>query len=454
MLHSLRVRLFLVMVLVVIASIVTVVFFVRRATVDEFQRFVASGGMIRERRLEGVLATYYARRESWEGVQPLLEHLAQLTGEEIVLADAKGHVIADSAGRLSEGQTLGSGFANQPAAVILHWGTPVGVVFVSRSGEAIPGLSSGVFFSGVDRALLLAAAAAASLALLMTLAFSRRILGPVEALTAAARKMEVGDLSQQVKVTSHDEIGELGHAFNAMATGLQRLERLRKDMVNDVAHELRTPLSNISGYLEAMRDSVVEPTPALIDSLYEEAMLLNRLVDDLQELSLADAGQLKLERLPIDLAEVAGKSVVALQSQAIAKGLTLKTDLPSDLPLVSADPERIGQVIRNLLINAIAYTLSGGEITVSARSQNTQVAVSVRDTGVGIAPEDLPLIFERFYRADRSRTRTTGGAGLGLAIVKQLVEAHGGQVTAESQPGVGSTFTFALPVGDRAQARQ
>ena len=451
MLHSLRVRLFLVMVLVVLASTITVVFFVRQATVKEFRRFAASGGMIRERRLEWVLTTYYARRENWEGIQPLLGHLTQLTGEEIVLADTKGRVIADSSGRFREGQTLGNSFSKQPAIVILHWGQPVGVAFINRSGEAIPGLSSGVFFSGMNRSLLLAAAATTSLALLLALALSRRILGPVEALTAAARKLEMGDLSQRVEVSTDDEIGQLAHAFNAMASGLQRLEQLRKNMVSDIAHELRTPLSNIRGYLEAMRDGVVEPTPNLITSLYEETMLLNRMVDDLQELSLADAGQLRLERQPTDLAEVVHKSVIALQPQALAKGLKLKAELPLGLPLANADPERIAQVIRNLLSNAITYTPAGGEITISAKVQDAQVAVSVRDTGIGIAPEDLPLIFERFYRADRSRARATGGAGLGLAIAKQLVEAHGGQITAESRLGAGSTFTFTLPIDNEAQ---
>ena len=453
MFHSLRVRLFLVIVLVVIASIIAVAFLVQRATVGEFQRFITSGGLIRQRRLEGTLASYYDLHGSWDGVQPLLEHFGQLGGEDIVLADTKGHVIADSTRKIL-GQTLDRSWERRPAMIILHGGVPVGAVYTGRPGEAIPGLSSSVFFAGINRALLLAVLVAASLALLLTLALSRRILGPVEALTAAARKMEAGDLNQRVQVTSSDEIGKLGHAFNAMAESLQRLERLRKDMVSDVAHELRTPLSNIRGYLEAMCDGVVQPTSSVIHSLYEEAMLLNRLVDDLQELSLADAGQLRLECQPIDLAEVSRKSVIALQPEATAKGLTLKTELPFGLPLVSADPQRIGQVIRNLLINAIIYTPSGGEVTISARSQDAQVAVSVSDTGIGISPEDLPLIFERFYRTDRSRARATGGAGLGLAIVKQLVEAHGGQVTVESKPDIGTTFTFALPMLDEAKAER
>jgi signal transduction histidine kinase len=285
-------------------------------------------------------------------------------------------------------------------------------------------------------------------AVLLTLALSRRILGPVEALTLAARKMEKGDLSQRVEVRSKDEIGELIHAFNAMADGLARLEQLRRSMVTDVAHELRTPLSNIRGYLEALREDMMRPTPELIDSLYEETMLLSRLVDNLQELALAEAGQLKLERQPVALMEIVDKVVNVLQPQATDKGLTIRVDLPADLPPAYADPKRVGQILRNLLANAMSYTPPGGEITVAARAVGSEVEVSVQDTGIGIAPEHLPHVFERFYRADKSRARTTGGAGLGLAIVRQLVEAHGGRVGVESAMGKGTTFTFTLPMAE------
>jgi len=221
-------------------------------------------------------------------------------------------------------------------------------------------------------------------------------------------------------------------------------------MISDVAHELRTPLANIRGYLEALRDRVVEPSPEVVDSLYDEAMILSRLVDDLQELALAEAGQLRLAREPVDVADVVQQAVQSFQPQAAAKGLTVEAELAGALPPVDADRQRVGQVLRNLLRNAVAYTPAGGKVTVSARQVGEEVEVAVRDTGVGIAPEHLPYIFERFYRADRSRTRSTGGAGLGLTIVKELVEAHGGHVRVESQVGAGSTFTFTLPVAHGA----
>jgi len=262
--------------------------------------------------------------------------------------------------------------------------------------------------------------------------------------------MEMGDLSQRVVNLPDDEIGELGHAFNSMADALARAENLRRNMVSDVAHELRTPLTNIRGYLEALRDGVVQPNSAVVDSLYEEALTLNRLIDDLQEISLADAGQLKLEPRMVAVAPLIERVLNAMQAEAAAKKIALASDVPADLPAVSADPERVGQVLRNLLANALAYTPEQGSVSVSARSAGACVEVSIVDTGIGVAPEDLLLVFERFYRVDKSRARQTGGTGLGLAIVKNLVEAHGGRVWAQSTPGAGSTFTFSLPVAQEA----
>ncbi len=452
MLHSLRLRLLLMMIIVIVIAVGTVALFASRTTTTEFQRYTEHGGMLRHRRFEAMLVMYYDQNQGWDGVQSLVEQMGQISGERIVLTDEKQRVVADSGQKLV-GQVAGRNWAS-PVAPIVYRGVPVGTLYADPLGQGIdPQRKS--FLESVNRALLIAALIAGLAAVLFTLALSRRIVGPIEALTAAARKMEKGDLTQRVEVQSGDEVGELAQAFNSMADGLARLEQLRRNMVTDVAHELRTPLSNIRGYLEALQDGVVTLSPELIDSVHEEVMLLNRLVDDLQELALADAGQLKLVRRPVALTELVGQVVSLLQSQATPKGITIKTDLPPDLPTVDADPSRVGQIIRNLLTNALTYTPPGGEITVLARDAGSEIEVSVRDTGVGIAPEHLPYVFERFYRADRSRTRTTGGAGLGLAIVKQLVEAHGGHVWVESTVGKGSTFTFTLPkAGSSANGAQ
>lgn len=442
MFHSLRVRLFLVLIIVVMVAVGTVALLASQATIREFHRYIEHDGMLLHERSEGMLAMHFDRSQGWDGVQSLVAQMGQMSGDRVVLADAQGQIVADS-GRVLVGQVVGYDWAD-PTASMTVGGEFIGVLYINPTGE--PGSDAGeVFIDSMNRLLLLAVLAAGLVGVLLTWALSRRILGPVEVLTAAARKMEKGDLGQRVNVQSGDEIGELAHAFNAMADGLAHLEELRRNMVADVAHELRTPLTNIRGYLEAIQDGLTKPSPALIDSLYEEAMLLNRVVDDLQELSMAEAGQLKLVCRPVALAELVHSAVDAVQPRATANSLTVRADLPADLPPANADPARIGQVLRNLLNNALTYTPPDGEITIAARTVGSEVEVSVRDTGIGIAPDDLPYVFERFYRVDKSRTRATGGAGLGLAVVKQLVEAHGGRVGVESEVERGTTFTFTLP---------
>jgi signal transduction histidine kinase len=441
---SLRVRLFLVQVIVVLVAVEAIALFARQATNREFQRYLERGGALRDKRFDATFGMYYADNGSWDGIQPLVERMGQALGQQLVLVDPSGVVLADSS-RVLLGQEITADWRS-PAAVVTFRGIPVGAIYVRASSLEPPPESN--FSAGVDRWLLEAMLISGVVAIVLTLILSRRILSPVSALTAAARKMEAGDLSQRVQNLPTDEIGGLGRAFNAMASSLQQAEQLRRNMVGDVAHELRTPLSNLQGYLEALRDKVIEPTPEVIASLHDESILLNHLVNDLQELSLAEAGQLRLVRQPTALAGIVQQVVALIQPAAAAKGLTLRIDVPDDLPLVNVDGGRIAQVLRNLLDNALAYTPEGGTISVEGRGEGAEVRVSVRDTGLGIEPDKLPHVFERFYRADPSRTRDTGGTGLGLVIVKQWVEAHGGHVWAVSTPGAGSTFSFKLPAAD------
>jgi signal transduction histidine kinase len=287
---------------------------------------------------------------------------------------------------------------------------------------------------------------AVAIAIILTFLLSRRILSPVKALTTATRQFGKGDFSQRVTYEGKGELGELANSFNSMADNLENTQRLRRNMVADVAHELRTPLSNLKGYLEAISDGVVQPDEATIHSLNEEAVSLSHLVEDLQELSLSDAGELKMTAQPEDISRLIKETVTAIQPKAAAKNLTITADLPATISPVNIDSHRIKQVLYNLLDNAIAHTPKDGKITVTACEQEGMVFVSVADTGEGIPAEDLPMIFERFYRVDKSRARATGGSGLGLTIAKRLVEAHGGTIKAESQAGNGSTFTFTLPI--------
>jgi two-component system sensor histidine kinase BaeS len=293
---------------------------------------------------------------------------------------------------------------------------------------------------------LAAAGAVTVLALLVTVLASRRVLRPVAALTAAAQRMEAGDLTQRVNDRGRDELARLAHAFNSMADALAGHEQQRRRLASDVAHELRTPLANLRGYVEAAQDGVTPTDPALLSSLHEEALLLQRLVDDLQTLSLAESGRLPLALGTVDLGELAGQVVTAFRLTAEQAEVTLTAVVPDDAELTTeADPGRLRQVLGNLVANALRHTPPGGAVTVTVSASAAGLAVAVADTGAGIAPDHLAHVFDRFWRADESRTRDTGGSGLGLAISRQLVEIHGGTLTVDSTLLEGTTFTLTLP---------
>jgi two-component system sensor histidine kinase BaeS len=296
--------------------------------------------------------------------------------------------------------------------------------------------------SSIWRAALIASLAA----LVLAYFFSRLITGPINILRDSARRIRDGDLSQQVRVKTDDELGELAVAFNDMAHQLDAKERGRRQLLADVVHELRTPLSIIQGNLEAWRDGVVTPTADAIGSVHDEAVVLSRLITDLRDLSLAEAGQINLALEDVDIVQLVASTVASSQDRARHAGIALTVSPDEQTKMTYADPGRIRQVIRNLLDNALRHTPHGGHINVSITTdRDGSVVVSVADTGTGIAAVDLPHVFEHFYKADQSRERSRSGSGIGLAIVKQLVEAHGGHVRAESAQGQGSTFTITLP---------
>jgi signal transduction histidine kinase len=448
--HSLQFRLLLAFTLVVVITIGATFFFIYQTTRSEIGRFEERTEAMRVGRIEGELSRYYYREGNWEGIQPFVEQWGNIHGHRIILIDASGTVIADS-----EGALLGEPYqADSPGRVIL---TPweegaIGTLYTSpelspRAGFPTPP-SPPVLYLAIGRFFLWGGLVAVAIAVALTFLLSRRTLAPVKALTSAARRLGRGDFSQRVQIKDKSELGELARTFNSMASDLERAEKLRQNMVADVAHELRTPLSNIQGYLEALRDGVMKPDKETIRSLHEEASLLSRLVEDLQELSLAEAGELKLVCQSEDIGELIRQAVAAVEAQERAKELSLAVELPDRLPSVSIDSRRIGEVLRNLLENAVAHTGKGDTITVTARPLNKWVEVGVTDTGEGIPAKDLPNIFERLYRVDKSRTRATGGSGLGLTIAKRLVEAHGGKIEVQSEPGKGSRFSFTVPVSE------
>ena len=324
-------------------------------------------------------------------------------------------------------------------------GTTTGMMMGSGSSAMDASLTA-AFRDAVGQALLLATGAALLTAIAASAFVTTRIVGPVRRMASASRRIAEGHYAERVPVSSGDELGELATTFNAMATALETTERRRRELIGDVAHELRTPIATLEGYLEGLLDGVVAPDPPTWARLHTEAGRLRRLVDDLQELSRAEARQIPLAIRTLDPTDIARAAVDALDPAFSDKGLSLSCDIPDTLPRVNADPDRAIQVLSNLLTNALRYTPAPGDVQVTLRPIGSAVEFSVRDTGVGITANDLPKVFERFYRVDKSRSRALGGSGIGLTIAKALVEAMGGRIWAESEgQGLGATFRFTLP---------
>jgi two-component system sensor histidine kinase BaeS len=301
------------------------------------------------------------------------------------------------------------------------------------------------FLGNLKQTLWIAGIAGVVIAIVLGAIFTRQIVAPLGKVAAAAGRVAQGDFKQKVNIGGAGELDQLGKAFNSMAVTLELDQQVRRNMVADIAHELRTPLTVLQGNVEAMQDGLLPADNAHLASLYQEILLLARLVDDLRTLSLVEAGQLQFQATSVNLRALSSQVVESFQALFSAKHIAADIAGPDNLPEVKVDPDRTAQVLRNLISNAIHYTPEGGKITVRLNADTAGVTVSVVDTGIGISREDLVRVFDRFYRVDRSRTRSSGGSGLGLAIVKQLIEAQHGRVWAESTPGKGSTFSFFLP---------
>ena len=309
------------------------------------------------------------------------------------------------------------------------------------------------FIERINRTLLYGGLIGAVIALLLGIFLSRTLTRPIRELTRATHAVSEGDLSQQVPIRSNDELGELARAFNKMSTELSRSVNARKQMTADIAHELRTPLSLILGHAEAVHDGVLQPTRENFEIIRDEAGRLEHLVNDLRILSLADAGELTINPQSIEPRRLVHEVASLYQHEAQRKNISLELDVASELPNIEVDPGRMTQVLTNILDNALRHTPDSGRIILSAKEVNDQVELSVQDSGPGLKAEDLDRIFERFYRTDSSRQRQDGGSGLGLAIAKSIVQAHGGQLSAETstrlspgrEAGNGLKITVTLP---------
>ena len=319
----------------------------------------------------------------------------------------------------------------------------------------ILGVGFGVFALGEHWwEVLLAGALAAGIALVIARWVARGMTQPLRDMAQAARRMETGDYSQRVVTSSRDEVGQLAQAFNRMSAELDQLERLRRDLVANVSHELKTPISALRAHLENLLDGVERPDPETLQVMLAQSERLGRLVDQLLDLSRLESGDVPLHREPVELGSLVSEVVSEIEVATAGREVALERAVPDGLPAVYADRERLHQVLFNLLDNAVRFTPSGGRVTVSAERHDGSVDVHVADTGPGIPPEHLPRLFERFYRADPARSQKEGGTGIGLAIARSVVEAHGGRIWADSRQGEGSVFTFELPVATAAETRR
>ncbi len=297
-----------------------------------------------------------------------------------------------------------------------------------------------------DEHLVLATLIGLVAAIAASIFTTRRILQPIHTMIRASQRISAGDYHSRIEPPSQDELGALAESFNQMADALDRTEHRRLDLIADVAHELRTPLASIKSTLEGLVDGVIPNEPEAILGLQNEVNRMQRLVRDLEELSRAEAGQIRLEKKPVDMAELIGIVADRLRLQFEDKGVALRFNVAPNLPRVTADANRLTQVLLNLLGNALQYTPAGGTVTVRAWRDQAKLCVAIQDTGIGISTENLAHIFERFYRVDKSRSRAGGGSGIGLTIAKHLVEAHGGQISVTSQGlNQGSIFIIEMP---------
>jgi len=452
---------FLVVIIVVVG---TVAVLTGRVTETAFRRYTLTRSGIWEGLITR-LAEYYEAQGSWAGIQDVLASWAdrgRRMGREIGgpggppapidfrIADPRGQVVANTEGR--PGGTVTQAALDDAIPIEVD-GEVVGYLLPElRNLPTWPlDAAQAAFLTRVRRTLWIGALAALGVALIIGGLLFRSITAPLRKLTAASESIAKGDLSARADVRGSDEIAQLADAFNSMAGSLDRMEQARRNQTADIAHELRTPLTVLQGTLEAMLDGVYPTDRENLRAALTQTRTLSRLIDDLRVLAIADAGKLHLEKEAVNLEVFLEGVVEAYQLQAREQGIALALETPTGLPTVSADRDRLAQVMGNLLSNSLRYVPEGGHVRVKARQENDGVMVSVIDDGLGVASEHLNRLFERFWRPDRARRRATGGSGLGLSIARYIVEAHRGRIWAEETPGGGLTIQFSLPV--RSPAR-
>lgn len=436
-----------------LVSVLLIVLFARYTTDLEFRRFTATND---RSTLIDTLKNYYIDHGSWDGIDTT-ELLMRFPAPNdnpppkpysaLTVTDQAGKVIRAGSG-FKLGDSIPSDELKRGAPIQVDGQTVGHLIFAPPPfDENSPERD---FLNRTAQLLIYSALATTAIALVLGVLLSRNLTSPIRELTLATHAVSQGDLSRQVRVRSRDELGELARAFNKMSAELARSVNTRRQMTADIAHELRTPLSLILGHAEGVHDGVLPPTVENFEIIREEAGRLEHLVDDLRTLSLADAGELSIEKHSVDLKKLLQDIASVYQHRFRQKNIALELDMPSELPSVQADANRLTQVVTNILDNALRYTPVNGKVTLAVKQVENGIHISIQDSGPGIKNgEDVNRIFDRFYRLDVSRDRAEGGSGLGLAIAKSIIQAHGGQIWAESVPGQGLTVFVELPDSSR-----
>jgi signal transduction histidine kinase len=454
-------------VAIIFLSIVLFIVVSNRVVYDRFSDLVIRSGANFSRRIVPILERYYETNGSWDGIENLVfnvsggpdsagmgrnrpDNLNPMMQGMMITAQDERFILIDQDEVVFDSNPDGLPINNPDN--LAKFGTPIIVngeqvgTFLVASTMGILSENQNIFIDRVNRALIWVGLISIILVFLVAIWQSRTIVKPLHQMADAANRLAKGDYNQRVAVTRNDELGDVATAFNQMASDLAQQEDIRRQMMADVAHELRTPLSILRIDLESMEDGLMDTNPENIRNLQSEVTYLSNLVEDLRMLSMADAGDLKVEKSRIELNSLAREMVERQQNAARERKISLKANYANQEIFVMGDSQRLSQVMVNLLSNAIQHTPSGHEIITQIELDGQTAIVSVINTGSWILRDDLTRIFDRFYRVEQSRNRDHGGSGLGLSIARSLVEAHGGRIWADSVEGKSTTFKFSLPI--------
>jgi two-component system, OmpR family, sensor histidine kinase BaeS len=449
-----RQKMILAFFVVVLATIGSLVLILRNGAANEVRMFMNRGGLTGSDNLVSALETYYQERGSFDGAEILLiplgsagmhgQGMGRGMSQNLMLTTPQGSVLADSlnntVGHMIPLNELQNGIALHNSA-----GQIIGYLLV-EGGSIINQNAASPLLARLNTAALQASLFAGVIALVVALFFAWRLIIPIKDLTQAAKMFASGDLSHRVPVKGKDELGQLATAFNQMAESLQKSEEARRNMTADIAHELRTPISVQRAQLEALQDGLYPLTTDNLQPVLDQTAQLAGLVEDLRTLALSDSGELVLQKTSIDLADFSNRIVESFQSSTSQKGQTIvfHDEQPGE-KWILADPLRMTQILNNLIGNALRHSPDGGIIKINLNSSVEKHEISVKDSGAGIPSEVLPFIFERFFRADKSRSRQDGGSGLGLAIARRMAELHNWSLMADNTPEGGAVFTLRIP---------